>query len=45
MSSSTAAGLQDLGIDEDRSRLYCDSILTSLSEAARRELQSMDPAK
>ncbi len=33
------------GLDEERSRLYLDLILASLSEAARRELQSMDPAK
>ena len=34
-----------LGLDEDRSRLYFDLVLASLSEAARRELQTMDPAK
>ena len=33
------------GLDEDRSSLYLDLVLASLSEAARRELQAMDPAK
>ncbi len=33
------------GFDEDRSRLYFDLVLSSLSEAARRALQTMDPAK
>jgi hypothetical protein len=32
-------------LDPDRSRLYCDLVLASLGEAARRELQTMDPAK
>lgn len=32
-------------LDGDRCRLYSDLIVTSLSEAARRELKSMDPAK
>ena len=40
-----AAQLASLGLDEDRSRLYFDLVLTSLSEAARRELKMMDPAK
>ncbi|HKR36198.1 MAG TPA: DUF4351 domain-containing protein [Steroidobacteraceae bacterium] len=40
-----AAQLASLGLDEDRSRLYFDLVLASLSEAARRELQTMDPAK
>lgn len=40
-----AAQIASLGLDADRSRLYFDLILASLSEAARRELQTMDPAK
>lgn len=32
-------------LDEDRSRLYLDLVWASLSEAARKELQAMDPAK
>jgi hypothetical protein len=40
-----AAQLASLGLDEDRSRLYFDLVLASLSEAARRELQTMDPRK
>lgn len=40
-----AAQIASLGLDADRSRLYFDLILNSLSEAARRELQTMDPAK
>lgn len=40
-----AAQLASLGLDEDRSRLYFDLVLISLSEAARRELKMMDPAK
>lgn len=40
-----AAQMASLGLDADRSRLYFDLVLFSLSEAARRELQSMDPAK
>jgi hypothetical protein len=40
-----AAQLASLGLDEDRSRLYFDLVLTSLGEAARRELKMMDPAK
>lgn len=39
-----AAQLASLGLDEDRSRLYFDLVLSSLSEAARRALQTMDPA-
>jgi hypothetical protein len=34
-----------LALDEDRSRLYFDLTLASLSTAARQELQAMDPAK
>jgi hypothetical protein len=37
--------LASLGLDEDRSRLYFDLVLASLSEAARKELRTMDPAK
>jgi hypothetical protein len=37
--------MASLGLDADRSRLYFDLVLASLSEAARRELQTMDPAK
>jgi len=37
--------MASVGLDEDRSSLYLDLILASLSEAARRELQAMDPAK
>jgi hypothetical protein len=40
-----AAQIASLGVDEDRSRLYLDLVLASLSEAARRELGTMDPAK
>jgi predicted transposase YdaD len=34
-----------LGLDADRSVLYFDLVLASLSEAARKGLQAMDPAK
>jgi len=40
-----AAQLASLGLDEDRSRLYFDLVLASLSDAARKELRTMDPAK
>jgi hypothetical protein len=40
-----AAQTASLGLDDDRSRLYFDLVSSSLSEAARRELQTMDPAK
>jgi len=40
-----AAQIASFGLDEDRSRLYFDLVLASLSEAARRELRTMDPAK
>jgi len=39
------AQLASEGLDADRSTLYVDLVLASLSEAARRELQAMDPAK
>jgi hypothetical protein len=42
---AVAAQLASLGLDEDRARLYFDLVLASLSEAARRELRAMDPAK
>lgn len=34
-----------LGLDSDRSKLYFDLVVVSLSEPARRELRAMDPAK
>ncbi|HEX5048251.1 MAG TPA: DUF4351 domain-containing protein [Gammaproteobacteria bacterium] len=40
-----AAQTASLELDEDRSRLYFDLVMSSLSDAARRELQTMDPAK
>lgn len=40
-----AAQMASVGLDADRSRLYYDLVLSSLSEAARRALQSMDPLK
>jgi hypothetical protein len=42
---AVVAQMASLGLDEDRSRLYFDLIAASLSDAARRELQNMDPAK
>lgn len=42
---AAAAQAASIGLDEDRSRLYFDLVLASLSEAARQELQAMDPAK
>lgn len=39
------AQMASLALDEDRSRLYFDLVISSLSEAARRALQTMDPAK
>lgn len=33
------------GLDEERSRLYYDLILASVSNKVRQELLSMDPAK
>ncbi len=42
---ASAALHASVALDPDRSRRYCDLILASLSEAARRELQTMDPAK
>jgi hypothetical protein len=45
--ATIAAAALDASItlDADRSQLYYDLVLTSLSEAVQRELQSMDPAK
>jgi hypothetical protein len=40
-----AAQLASIGLDDDRSRLYCDLVESALSEAARRALQNMNPAK
>lgn len=40
-----AAQVAAAGLDPDRSKLYFDLVLISLSEAARRALQAMDPAK
>jgi len=40
-----AAQLASVNLDEDRARLYCDLVLHSLSEAARRALRSMDMSK
>jgi hypothetical protein len=34
-----------LGLDAERSTLYCDLVLHSLPEAARRALQAMDASK
>jgi hypothetical protein len=34
-----------LGLDAERSRLYCDLVLYSLPEAGRRALQAMDASK
>jgi hypothetical protein len=39
------AQMVSLGLDADRSTLYCDLILHSLPEAARRALQAMDASK
>jgi len=40
-----AAEMASRGLDPDRLTLYYDLIMASLSEAARRELQTMDRAK
>lgn len=42
---AVAAIEASVGLDEERSRLYFDLVLHSLSEAARKALQSMDPAR
>lgn len=40
-----AAQFASAGLDENRSRLYFDLVVNALSEAARRELRNMNPAK
>lgn len=40
-----SAHLASLGLDAERGRLYFDLVSNSLSEAARRALKAMDPAK
>jgi hypothetical protein len=40
-----AAQKASLSLDDERLRLYCDLILSSLSEAARREFPTMDLSK
>lgn len=42
---ANAAQMASMGLDEDRATLYCDLVQFALSEAARRALQNMDPAK
>jgi flagellar biosynthesis/type III secretory pathway protein FliH len=42
---ATAAMAASVGLDAERSTLYFDLVLASLSEAARKALQAMDPAK
>lgn len=42
---AVAAMTASLGLDAERSKLYFDLVVTSLSEAARKSLQDMDPAK
>jgi hypothetical protein len=42
---AVAATTASLRLDAQRSRLYFDLIVTSLSDAARKGLQAMDPAK
>lgn len=39
-----AAQFASLGLDADRSRMYCDLILNSLPDAARNALMNMNPA-
>lgn len=39
------AQMVSLGLDAERSTLYCDLVLHSLPEAARRALQAMDASK
>jgi hypothetical protein len=40
-----AAHLASMGLDPDRARLYFDRVVNALSEAAKRELRTKDPAK
>lgn len=42
---AVAAMAASIGLDAERSTLYFDLVVTSLSKAARKALQSMDPAK
>ena len=42
---ATAAVAVSVGLDPERASMYLDLVLASLSEAARKALQSMDPAK
>jgi hypothetical protein len=42
---AVAAMTASLGLDAERSTLYFDLVVASLSEAARKSLQAMDPAK
>jgi len=42
---AVAAMMASAGLDADRSVLYYDLVVASLSEAARKTLQAMDPAK
>jgi hypothetical protein len=42
---AVAAMAASVGLDVERSTLYFDLVAASLSEAARKALQSMDPAK
>ncbi|HEX7476989.1 MAG TPA: DUF4351 domain-containing protein, partial [Polyangiales bacterium] len=42
---AVAAMTASLTLDAERSTLYYDLVLVSLSEATRKRLQSMDPAK
>jgi hypothetical protein len=42
---AVAAMTASVGLDEERSKLYFDLVAASLGEAARRALQSMDPAQ
>jgi Domain of unknown function (DUF4351) len=37
--------MASLGLDPERSTLYCDLVLNSLPEAARRALQAMNASK
>lgn len=45
VSIALAAMMASAGLDAERATLYVDLVLHSLSEAARKSLQSMDPAK
>lgn len=40
-----AAHIATLSLDAERGRMYFDLVLDSMSEAARKELRAMDPAK